>query len=417
MSQAAFTQRTILNYTLLRELGTGGQGDVFYAENEVGEPAAIKIIHAEYGHHTGLRERFQREASVMTRLNHPNICRAYQFYEDADQVAIVMEYLEGDDLQRLTDRFGPVQPAKAIEWYRQLLPAFQYAHEQGIIHRDVKPSNVLLTGNDQLKILDFSIAKALNPDEDQHRLTGTRTMLGTPLYMSPEQIQTPKSVDTRTDIYSLGVMLYTLLAGRAPFDAPNDSLFSLHQQIVNQPVPALPNLPDRLNQIIAKATTKNRDVRYGSCTELLRDLESVYPPVPPKIPVMSVTAPAGPVATRMTSLLALRVLTVAALPVGVYLTGRNVKLTGNTQQGARWQVGAFVTLVLVFSSSLLAGPGLGFLVYLGLAGFTLYTITKTQREALTEHRQRGGQFVSGWVLAGVYVAYYLLVFMLIGAGL
>ena len=417
MPEPAFTQKTILDYALLRELGQGGQGTVFYAENPAGQPAAIKLIHPDFAHNASLRERFRREADVMQKLDHPGICKAYGFHEDTGQVAIVLEYLTGESLQQLIDRFGPVQPAKAIEWYRQLLPAFQYAHEQGVIHRDVKPSNVLLTGANDLKVLDFSIAKALTPDEPlTGRLTGTRTMLGTPLYMSPEQIQAPKQIDLRTDIYSLGVLLYTLLAGRPPFDAPDDSLFGLHQQIINQPIPKLAGIPPRLNQIIAKATAKNRDARHVSCADLLHELETVFQTTPLKLPGHAVATLADPRLVRTVSPLAMQITAVVAPALSAWLIGHNFRVLGHARQATSWQVGAVAVLLITTVVFRLLG-GAGLLAYIGFLAFLFYTIHKKQREPLAERRQRGGSYLSGWAVAGLAVGYYLLLLTLIGAGL
>ncbi len=415
MPEPAFTQKTILDFTLLRQLGQGGQGTVFYAENSIGEPAAIKLINPDYAYNTSLRERFRREAEVMCKLDHQSICKAYAFYEDAGQVAIVMEYLTGENLQQVIDRFGPVQPAKAIEWYRQLLPAFQYAHEQGVIHRDVKPSNILLTGENGLKVLDFSIAKALIPNEPlAGRLTGTRTMLGTPLYMSPEQIQTPKQIDLRTDIYSLGVLLYTLLAGRAPFDAPDDSLFSLHQQIINQPIPKLPGIPTRLNQIIAKATVKNREARYASCADLLHELETVFPATSSKTLEWPVIMPAE--SARVISPVSLQITAIFTPALSTWLIGHNFRVLGQAQKATFWRVGAVASLFMTTVLFRLLG-GAGLLVYFGFVAFLFYTIHKKLREPLAQRKQQGGRYLSAWAVAGLVIGYYLLLLMLIGAGL
>ncbi len=413
-----FPQKTILDYTLLRELGQGAQGAVFYAENSVGKPAAIKLIHPNFAYNTNLRERFRREADVMRKLDHRSICKAYDFYEDASQVAIVMEYLTGENLQQVIDRFGSVQPAKAIEWYRQLLPAFQYAHEQGVIHRDVKPSNILLTGENDLKVLDFSIAKALTSDEPlTGRLTTTRTMLGTPLYMSPEQIQTPKEIDFRTDIYSLGVLLYTLLAGHAPFDAPDDSLFSLHQQIVNQPIPKLPGIPPRLNHIIAKATAKDRNARYNSCVGLLHDLETVFPaPTKTKSLDQPVITPVDTRTTRIISPLVLHITAVITPALSAGLIGHNFRVLGQARQAGFWQIGAVASLLFTTVIFRLLG-GAGLLVYVGFVAFLSYTIYKKQHKALAECRQQGDRYLSGWAVAGLVIGYYLVLFLLIGVGL
>ncbi len=437
MSQPIITGSTLLDYTLRRELGQGGQGAVYYAENtETGQPAAVKFIHAEYAHNSGLRERFMREAKIMVQLSHPNICKAYHFYQDADQVAIIMEYLEGEDLQNLIDRFGPVQPLKVIEWYRQLLPAFQYAHDRGIIHRDVKPSNMVLTKKGLLKVLDFSIAKIIDGAGTDLGLTGTRTMLGTPLYMSPEQIQTPKFVDLRTDIYSLGVMMYTLLAGQAPYDAPDDSQFGLQQQIVNQPLPVLPNLPERLNRFLARATAKNRDHRYGSCTEMLRDLEAIYAPahsIPPAIPQhlnysnqpvdhgsQAAHIPDNKlVITWLTSPVALPIMGFVAPPAGAYLTSRNFRKLGDSSRANHWLagslVGVFFVLGLMQSSNSSSNTGL-LMIYLAFTWFVRHTVQKHQATRLAEFKQQGGQFISGWALFGISIAYFVLMaLLLIGA--
>lgn len=430
MSQSLTTGSTILDYTLIRELGQGGQGDVYYAEKPTGESAAVKFIHAEYAQNAGLRERFMREAKIMVQLNHPNICKAYHFYQDTEQVAIFMEYLEGEDLQHLIDRFGPLQPQKVIEWYRQLLPAFQYAHEAGIVHRDVKPSNVVLTKKNVLKVLDFSIAKIIDGAGTDSGLTHTRTMLGTPLYMSPEQIQTPKFVDLRTDIYSLGVMMYTLLAGRAPYDAPDDSQFGLQQQIVSMPIPTLPGIPERLNRILYKATAKSRDIRYASCTEMLRDLETVYAAGPTASSPQSKPVYTQPIhngyqaahnsgqlaiTTWLTGPTALSVMAFLAPPVGAYLLSRNFKQLGDSTRGNHWLIGAIVGVFYALGLMQTANPSSQtgqYLINAAFAWFVHTTVQKHLAAQLADFKQRGGQYLSGWALAGVVVGYVVVLVVL-----
>lgn len=426
MAQSMTTGSTILDYTLRHELGQGGQGDVYYAESVTGTPAAVKFIHTEYAHHAGLRERFMREARIMVQLDHPGICKAFHFYQDEDRVAIIMEYLEGEDLQHLIDRFGPVQPAKVIEWYRQLLPAFQYAHDRGIIHRDVKPSNVILARKNTLKVLDFSIAKIIDEAGTDMSLTGTRTMLGTPLYMSPEQIQTPKSVDFRTDIYSLGVMMFTLLAGKPPYEAPDDSQFGLQQQIVSMPLPALVGIPEKLNRILAKATAKNRDVRYASCLDMLRDLETVYgpspsaqthilqkPPVNPNNQPYSLTdTQKKPITSQLTSPTGLAVMAFFVPPAGAFLVSRNFRKLGDSSRATHWLIGAILgvfTILGIMQNGSASSNTSMLLLCGGIAWFVRQTVQKHQESLLEEFKQQGGRYVSGWALVGIAFAYVLLI--------
>jgi serine/threonine protein kinase len=392
---------------------------VYFAESKTGAPVAVKFIHTEFAHHAGLRERFMREAKIMVQLDHPGICKAYHFYQDTDQVAIIMEYLEGEDLQVLIDRFGPVQPAKVIEWYRQLLPAFQYAHDKGIIHRDVKPSNVILTKKNTLKVLDFSIAKIIDGAGTDVGLTGTRTMLGTPLYMSPEQIQTPKFVDLRSDIYSLGTMMFTLLAGQPPYEAPDDSQFGLQQQIVNQPLPTLVGIPEKLNRILAKATAKNRDYRYASCLEMLRDLESLSAPgpgiqtrlmtdTPSSFSNSQPNPPQSTIKTWMTSPTAMSAMSFFVPPVGAYLVSRNFRLLGDATRSNHWVIGAvvgiFMVLGLMQNSSSSSNSSL-LVICAGLTWFVRQTVQKHQEAQLAKFKEQGGRFISGWSLLGIGILY------------
>lgn len=407
--------KTILDYTLLRELGKGGQGTVYYAENKENRPAAVKFLNPEYAQNTGLRQRFMREAQIMVQLNHTGICKAYHFYQDADQVAIIMEYLEGEDLQAMLDRHGPVQPQKAIEWFRQVLPAFQYAHDRGVIHRDVKPSNLFLTRKGEVKTLDFSIAKVIDPEATQMNLTGTQMTLGTPLYMSPEQITTPKLVDSRTDIYSLGVVLFTLIAGRPPFESNNDSYFELHQQIVTKPLPHLTNIPPRLNQVIAKATAKNRDVRYATCADFLRELEQVFGKGPViDIRPHQITNPgiAQSVAAKAEVYPAMGVKITAFLmaPVSAYLMYQNLKSFGESGKATGWLIGGIVWTLYVLSSMLEPNPASstsGLVIVIAWTWFVHYSIEKSQKSHLESFENQGGKFQSGLKIVGISVLYLI----------
>lgn len=278
--------RQIGAYTLLHSLGEGGMAEVFLAKNSLGKKFTIKVLKPELFGREAIKQRFINEANVMLSLEHPHVRQVIDFYEDKNLMAIIMEYLDGADLDSYVETNGPVPEKQVIEWFKQILPAFSYTHEQDIVHRDVKPSNLFLTKNNSIKVLDFGIAKII---DNNLNLTGTTSKMGTPMYMSPEQIQTPKDVDYRTDIYSLGVTLYVLLTGRKPYDDATDSEYWIQTQIVNEPLPQVSTIAPYLNQAIAKATAKNRNDRYQSCELFLKDLLAGDKAVVNEKPVQKIT--------------------------------------------------------------------------------------------------------------------------------
>lgn len=257
------------NYTIEKSLGEGGMADVYLAKNTLGKKFTIKILKSELFSKAIIRQRFVNEAKVMLSLDHPHIRQVIDFHEEKNLMAIIMEYLDGHDLDTYVEQYGAVSLKQAIDWFKQILPAFSYTHEQDIVHRDVKPSNLFLPKNGSIKVLDFGIAKII---DNNLSLTGTASKMGTPMYMSPEQIQTPKEVDYRTDIYSLGVTLYVLLTGQKPYDDTTDSEFGIQTKIVNQPLPEIPNLSPKVNHVIAKATAKDPQNRYINCEQFLKAL-------------------------------------------------------------------------------------------------------------------------------------------------
>lgn len=260
------------NYTIEKSLGEGGMADVYLAKNTLGKKFTIKILKSELFGKAVIRQRFLNEAKVMLSLDHPHIRQVIDFHEEKNLMAIVMEYLDGHDLDSYIEQYGAVSPKQAIDWFKQVLPAFSYTHEQDIVHRDVKPSNLFLSKNGSVKVLDFGIAKII---DNNLSLTGTTSKMGTPMYMSPEQIQTPKAVDYRTDIYSLGVTLYVLLTGQKPYDDTTDSEYGIQTKIVNQPLPEVPNLSPKINKVIEKATAKDPKNRYANCEQFLKALLAV----------------------------------------------------------------------------------------------------------------------------------------------
>lgn len=264
----------LLTYTLSQKLGEGGMATVWYAENLLGKRFAIKVLKAGMEGKEKLAERFRLEAKTMVSLDHPHIRQVFDYHEDATTMAIIMEYLEGEDLGRYLIEHGPVSEAQAIRWFSDMLDAMTYVHQKNYIHRDIKPSNLFLTRNGQIKVMDFGIAKIVDSNLE---LTETNTNIGSPQYMSPEQITSPKQIDYRTDIYSLGVTLYALLTGKRPYDDSFGSSYKVQAEIVQKSLPYISGVSDRTNAVIQKATRKNPSERFQSCEAFKEALTGLKP--------------------------------------------------------------------------------------------------------------------------------------------
>ncbi len=266
----------IHNYKITSILGEGGMGTVYLAEHvTIQRKVAIKVLHAQLTKNESLRQRFQNEAVLMAKLQHPNIVGLIDFFEQEGNLFLVMEYVDGIGLDEFIKNLqSPVSIERAKKIMLQVLVGFAYAHSNGIIHRDVKPSNILITKNDEIKILDFGIAKLLN--EVQNKLTKTGTQIGTAYYMSPEQVKA-QILDQRSDIYSLGVTFYELLSGSCPY-ANSHSEYEVYRRIVEENlVPLTESLgQEYMNvwRIIKKQTNKVKELRYTSCDEIIFDLEN-----------------------------------------------------------------------------------------------------------------------------------------------
>jgi serine/threonine protein kinase len=203
-------------YTINRLIGEGGMASVFEGVHEsLGTKAAIKILNPTLSSNKQIRERFKNEARIMASLDHPNITRVLDFEENDSYLAIAMELLSGEDLSNLIKSQGKLSEKEIIHVFEQTLSAFEYAHNLGIVHRDIKPSNIFVSPNGTIKILDFGIAKLFGQGNE---MTQTGAQIGTPIYMSPEQVKGDKSIDHRSDIYSLGVTMYYALQGEPPYD-------------------------------------------------------------------------------------------------------------------------------------------------------------------------------------------------------
>ena len=255
-------EKQILNYKITREIGSGGMATVYEAiHTKLDTKVAIKVLDPVLAANESIRQRFMQEAKIMASLNNEGITKVLDFDDEADYLAIIMEYLEGKTLDEFVKEKGALSEQEAKEIFIPVLNAFEYAHSKGIVHRDVKPSNIFITKEGKVKIMDFGIAKIV--EDGAKVLTQTGTQMGTPVYMSPEQVKDSKHIDQRTDIYSLGVTLWFMLAGKSPYDTSTDSSFDIFTKIVNNPLPKL----SHLDNVIAQATRKDLQNRLVSCEE------------------------------------------------------------------------------------------------------------------------------------------------------
>lgn len=260
----------VSSYRLEAEIARSGMGIVYRGVHTVFEEVvAIKAIYPELTLNPELRQRFLNEAKIQLRLEHPNIVQIRKFLIEQGKFYIVMEFIEGETLAHHLRRLGrPMLASEVIPMFRQALEGLGFAHSQGVIHRDIKPSNIMLTRQGVAKLTDFSIAHALGTA----KLTRTGKAPGTPAYMSPEQIQGAK-LDHRTDIYSLGIMLYQMLTGRVPFEHPEDSdsdypVLTAHiNQAPTPPSHWVAEISPFLEAAILKALEKRPENRFASCQE------------------------------------------------------------------------------------------------------------------------------------------------------
>lgn len=272
------TGQTIGQYRLVRKLGVGGMAEVYQAyQPRLDRYVALKFIRPELAIESNFRARFEQEARAIAKLSHGNVVHIYDFGEDNHRYYLVMEYVEGktlkDHLQKLDKQDKWVSFSEAIDIVKQVAGALGYAHKQGVVHRDVKPDNILLTANGRAVLNDFGIAKMI---EEGDGMTQTGAAIGTPAYMSPEQIQGQKEkISAATDLYSLGIILYELLTGQTPFTA--DTAFAVMLKHINDPIP----LPHQLNsglspaveRVLLKLLAKNPDDRFQTAADFVASLD------------------------------------------------------------------------------------------------------------------------------------------------
>lgn len=336
-SLTALSQR----YDILSEAGHGNMGNVYKArDRETGETVALKLIKPEIASDQSMMERFKNELLFARKITHKNVCRVYDFNRIGGIAYTSMEYVEGESLRSVLNRFGGLPLRKGIDLALQICSGLKEAHAQGIVHRDLKPENVMIDGQGNLKIMDFGIARSM---EASTHLTGA--MVGTPAYMAPEQVA-GKPVDYRTDIYSLGLMLYEMFTGSQTFHADTPVAVAL-KQLREEPVAPHeidPAIPVFIERAILKCLQKDPARRYQSVAELQTALRST---TSTGYPTAALASPSGAASLRTSRLTDATVVVPATLLPAVPKSKRTSPLV--------WLLlGAFAVLVMLAGLGVLA---------------------------------------------------------------
>jgi len=355
--------QTVGNYRIISKLGEGGVGEVYLAEHpEIGRKVAIKFVRRALAEDTTLYGRFLAEARAANAIQHPNIVEVLDFGRLADgQPYIVMEHLAGESLAARLDRLGPLPVAVAVDLAARVAGVLAAAHAKGIVHRDLKPDNVFLVasrssaGGDLVKVLDFGIAKLQGAMREGSPHTRTGSIVGTPMYMSPEQCRGTREIDARTDVYALGIMLFEMVVGRPPF--VSEGLGDLMDMQMNHLAPPLrsllPGAPVELEALIARALAKRPEDRFASASDLKAALHGAGARISGAVVVGTPVAPAPVVQASPAQ--AITVEDPSQISVGT-LVGQEGPASGPRRSAVRWlALGAAALAVVVTAAALWSG--------------------------------------------------------------
>src|SRR5215813_67235 len=262
-------------YEILNLLGQGAMGAVYKAkDNELDRWVAIKVIQPMLVSSPAILRRFKQELILARQISHKNVVRIFDIGETDGMKFITMEYIDGGDLKSLIIERGKIPPQEAMDIVRQICHALQAAHAEGVVHRDLKPQNIMMDQNGRVVVMDFGIAHS----QETPSMTMTGALMGTPEYMSPEQAKGEKT-DSRADIFAVGIILYEMLTGKIPFRAGTviETMYKRTQERATPPVDLDPSVPVQANRIVMKCLEKDPANRYQTVEELLKDVESVDP--------------------------------------------------------------------------------------------------------------------------------------------
>ncbi|NIO48884.1 MAG: protein kinase [Candidatus Aminicenantes bacterium] len=265
-------------YEVIEQLGKGGMGKVYRVlDNKVGEEVALKLLNPEIAADEKIIERFRNELKFARKISQRNVCRMYDLNEDEGTQFITMEYVPGEDLKSTIRRMGQLSVGKAISIAKQVCEGLSEAHEFGVVHRDLKPQNIMIDKKGNVRIMDFGIARSL----EVKGITGTGMMIGTPEYMSPEQAQ-GKDIDLRSDIYSLGIILYEMVTGKVPFegDTPLSIVLKHQAEKPRNPKEVNDQIPEDLSRVILNCMEKDKEKRYQLAEEVLSELKKIEKGIP-----------------------------------------------------------------------------------------------------------------------------------------